>query len=87
LSEEYHFTVETTGLRLDKYISDRCPGVSRTRIQKLVEDGQVTVNGRPAKPSFKLSMGDVILVNVPPLRSASLTPEKCRLISFMKMLT
>jgi 23S rRNA pseudouridine1911/1915/1917 synthase len=73
--KEFHFTVEQAGIRLDKYISERCSDLSRTQAQKLIEGGQVTVNGNPEKASYKLSAGDTVLVKIPPPAPTHLTPE------------
>ncbi|HEX9897312.1 MAG TPA: RluA family pseudouridine synthase [Dehalococcoidales bacterium] len=73
--KEFHFTVEQAGVRLDKYVSEVCPDLSRTQAQKLIEGGQVAVNGNQEKASYKLSAGDTVLVKIPPPTSTHLTPE------------
>ena len=70
-----NLTVAEPGARLDKYIAGHCPGVSRTQAQKLIDDGYVTVNGRPAKSGLKLNIGDRLTVTLPPPLSTTLTPE------------
>jgi 23S rRNA pseudouridine1911/1915/1917 synthase len=72
---EYHFVATEEGVRLDKYISDNCPEISRSRIQKLIAEGYVTVNTRPAKASLRLNTGDELQVTIPPLPSTRLLPE------------
>lgn len=52
--------------RLDRYLTDRITFMSRTQLQRLIDLGGVTVNGRPPKPSTKLRIGDEIDVVVPP---------------------
>lgn len=44
-------------------------------MQKLIEDGNVTVNGKPARPSLKLLAGDQINVTIPPPTPSRLIPE------------
>ena len=73
--KEFRFVVEQSGIRLDKYISKMCPDLSRTQAQRLILDGQVTVNGNPEKASYKLSAGDRVLVKIPPLTPSHLAPE------------
>ena len=73
--KEFRFVVEQSGIRLDKYISEMCPDLSRTQAQRLILDGQVTVNGNPEKASFKLSAGDTVLVKILPLTPSHLAPE------------
>lgn len=61
--------------RLDRWLSARLE-LSRTRVQKLVEEGGVTVNGRPAKKSESVEEGAVVDVVVPPAEPVELTPEE-----------
>jgi len=63
------------GLRLDKFVCDKCPELSRTHAQKLIIDGNIKVNGSPAKASLKLDAGDRVDVVVPPTPPSPLTPE------------
>jgi 23S rRNA pseudouridine1911/1915/1917 synthase len=64
------FIANESGLRLDKYVSEKCPELSRTQAQKLVSDGLVTVNGQVAKAGFKLSAGDRVRITLPPPRES-----------------
>lgn len=52
--------------RLDKYLCDRITFMSRNQLQKLIDDGGVSVNGRAPKASTKLNAGDIVEVVVPP---------------------
>ena len=52
--------------RLDRYLVDRITFLSRSGLQKLVDGGQVLVNGRVAKASTKVRKGDEVEVTVPP---------------------
>jgi len=52
--------------RLDKYLCSRLPGLSRSRLQRLINEGAVTVNNRPPRNSTIIRAGDVIDVVVPP---------------------
>ncbi len=55
------------GLRADKYLSAVCDGLSRSRIQGLINDGQVMFNGSVLKtPSIKVSEGDEFSIVIPP---------------------
>lgn len=51
--------------RLDTFISDKLPELSRSRVQKLIEQGQVLVNGEIARAGLKLRTGDTIAISVP----------------------
>jgi len=72
--------VEGTGERLDKYIASKLPAVSRSYIQKLIDDTKVTVNNRPEKASYKLSAGDFIVVSIPHIDTTSLKAEPIPLV-------
>lgn len=50
--------------RIDKWLSDHIE-LTRSRIQNLIEDGQVCVNGTPVKSNYKVSEDDEISINVP----------------------
>jgi 23S rRNA pseudouridine1911/1915/1917 synthase len=75
MPETLHFVVDKAGSRLDKYLTERCEGFSRTYIQKLIEDGYVMVNGHPAKASLRLSRGDRISLVLPPPAPVNLVAE------------
>lgn len=61
--------------RLDKYLCGRFSHFSRTRLQKLIKEQGVNVNGRPAKPSCQLNPGDEIDLILPPRPMRELIPE------------
>jgi 23S rRNA pseudouridine1911/1915/1917 synthase len=67
--------VSEPGIRLDKYVAEKCPELSRTQAQKLVGDGLVTVNEQVAKAGLKLNAGDRLRIMLPPPPDASLSPE------------
>lgn len=70
----FNLVADKPGSRLDKYVSEQVPGVSRTQVQRLIVGGYVKVNGRPAKPGLKLSTNDRVTVILAPPTTA-LTPE------------
>ncbi len=61
--------------RLDRYMVDRVPFLSRTQIQRLVEEQAITVNGRVPKSSTRLRKGDRIVATLPPPPSGAIVPE------------
>jgi len=75
MDEVYNFVVDTSGARLDKYVGEKCPELSRTHAQRLITDGCITVNDRVVKPSLKLGIGDRLRVMIPPTIPDSLLPE------------
>ena len=56
---------EEVGKRLDAHLAARLTDISRTRIQRAIEDGDVLVNERAVKVSYKLRAGDVIEIDLP----------------------
>lgn len=60
--------------RLDRFVTDHLD-LSRTRVQKLVAAGRVTVDGREAKKSQELEPGSVVEVTVPPAEPVELVAE------------
>lgn len=75
--ETVFLTVEATdaGTRLDVYLAAQIEGWSRARLQNLIEDEDVLVNGRKAKSSQKLRARDKIEVELSTLPTTSFTPE------------
>ncbi len=71
------FRVETAdaGARLDAFLAARIAGVSRTRLKHAIEDGDVLVAGRAAKPSYKLRAGDTLELEMPAPPASNFTPE------------
>ncbi len=67
--------VDEGDVRLDKYVCQQLPELSRARAQKLIADGHITVNGRMAKPGLKLRTGDRLEVAIPPTPPERLVPE------------
>ncbi|MBT8484421.1 MAG: RluA family pseudouridine synthase, partial [Phycisphaerae bacterium] len=61
--------------RLDRYLVDRIPFLSRTALQRLIREEAVTVNGRTPRASTKLRQGDVVVAVLPPPPSRDIPPE------------
>jgi 23S rRNA pseudouridine1911/1915/1917 synthase len=61
--------------RLDKYVCHQLPELSRSRVQKLIADGYITVNDQVAKPGLRLNIGDRLRVIIPPTPPSRLMPD------------
>jgi 23S rRNA pseudouridine1911/1915/1917 synthase len=62
--------------RLDKFLVERLPEFSRSRLQGLIKDGNVAVDGEVVyKAGFVLGDGSLVQVHIPPPEPSSLTPE------------
>ena len=73
--EVYRFIVDVPGVRLDKYVAEKCPQLSRTRAQRLISEGYIMVNDSPVKASLKLDAGDGVTITIPPITPSPLLPE------------
>ena len=62
-------------MRLDAYISSKKTNLSRTNIQRLIEEGNVLVNGQKKKISYKVQIGDNIEINIPKAKETSIKAE------------
>ncbi len=71
----YNLVVDKQGTRLDKYVSEQRPEISRTQTQKLIGDGYIMVNDHIAKAGLKLNIGDRLTISLPPATPSTLTPE------------
>ncbi|HTY82179.1 MAG TPA: S4 domain-containing protein, partial [Dehalococcoidales bacterium] len=76
MNRSYSFTADAPGARLDKFLAEKCPGLSRTHAQKLIAEGLVKVNGQTARASLKLESGDRVDFTIPPEAPSHLTPEE-----------
>jgi 23S rRNA pseudouridine1911/1915/1917 synthase len=69
---QHTFTVpeQAHGERLDKFLTDqlaaRGVALSRARVQQLIKDGAVRLNGKPEKPAYRLAQGDKLDVQLTP---------------------
>lgn len=67
---------EDSKIRIDKYITDNVTDLTRSYIQKLIEDGLVLVNGKQIKSNYKVSEGEQITVEIPPPIDLNIEPEE-----------
>jgi 23S rRNA pseudouridine1911/1915/1917 synthase len=66
---------EHAGLRLDAFLASQIEGWSRARLQKLIENEDVLVNGKPSKPSYKLRAGDDLEIELTVAPTSGFEPE------------
>ena len=60
---------ELFDIRIDRYLSELLPDVSRSFIQKLLKDNEILLNDKPVKANYKVQPSDKININIPkPLR-------------------
>lgn len=68
-------TKEESKQRLDAYIAKQNIGISRTMVQKLLEEGTITVNGKEEKASYKIKEQDCIAIQIPEPKKVEIKEE------------
>ena len=76
MSKELTFKVDTNGERLDRFLDSRCSDLSRSRIQALILEGSVTLNGKAAKPAARLRDGQVVALRLLKPQTSALKPQR-----------
>ena len=71
--------VETAGERLDAYLARTVEDLTRSAVQKLIDEGCVLRNGRPAKKNEKLNPGDEITLTIPEPKEVNIAPTQMAL--------
>ena len=72
---EFIITAGESPKRLDHFLANREPHYSRTALQRLIEDGHITVDGQVVKPSHKVKPGDRVVLVVPRPEPLDISPE------------
>jgi len=67
---------EEKNTRLDKFVASHIPDMSRSRLQRLIDDGNVLVDGQVRSRTFKVTPGQIIEVTVPPVEADELLAEE-----------
>ena len=70
------FDVLQPGERLDVFLSGQIEDLTRSRIQKLISEGSITVNGLSAKANTKLKSGDRVEVEIPEPKETEIVAEE-----------
>lgn len=74
-SRLYEVASEGSGQRLDRYLVEQEPELSRSYLQKLIREGRVLADGKPAKAGTKLAAGMKILLDIPEAKEPEILPE------------
>ena len=75
MMQEYLVPEEAAGTRIDKFLADACPDLSRSFLQKLLKESSVTADGKAVKSSFKVNGGETIAFEVPKPQEAAIEAE------------
>ena len=73
--DRLQITAEESGERLDALLARILPELSRSAAQRLLEEGRVSLLGRPVKKNYKCSAGDCFEVSLPELQEIPLVPQ------------
>ena len=65
MSDVRQFLCTGSGERIDRFLAGNCPDLSRTRIKRLIVDGEVTVDGAKTNAGFRLRTGQSVVIRVP----------------------
>ena len=60
--KDYTITEEFAGVRLDKAVSQKDESISRASVQRMIDEELILVNGKKAKASYKIAVGDVVTI-------------------------
>ena len=66
---------EHLGERLDRYVAAELADYSRSYVQGLIESGHVLVDGVQRKSKFRITPGEVVSVEIPPLEADEILPD------------
>ena len=72
-----HLKAETedAGTRLDAFVASRANGLTRSQAARYIEEGRVSVDGKPAAKSCRIGGGETVTVDVPEVRETALEPQ------------
>lgn len=79
MKQEFAVTAEEAGIRIDRYLSEKCSDISRSYLQKLLKEESVLVNQKAAKSNYKVNSGDQIELSVPEAIEPEITAEEMNL--------
>ncbi len=75
MTHELDVLESQAGIRIDKFLADEFPELSRSYIQKLIKEEQITVNGKQVKANYKVSPNDLVVMNEPELKEPDILAE------------
>jgi len=73
--QELDVSINDAGLRVDSYLSGRFPELSRSFVQRLIDDGEVRVDGAVCKRSQRLRPGELIEFTIPETQAADIVAQ------------
>ena len=74
-----NLVADLSGERLDAFLARNVADLTRSAAQKLLEQGYVTINGRPGKKNDKLNTGDTVCLTLPDVKDVEIPPTEMTL--------
>ncbi|MDD3879890.1 MAG: S4 domain-containing protein, partial [Syntrophomonas sp.] len=71
---------EMEGARLDAFVAEQLDELSRSLVKTLIESGEIRVDGKQQKPSYRLKAGEEIIVEIPAVRELELKAQDIPLV-------
>lgn len=65
MADNYTFVVQNAGVRIDRFLTDNIQEITRSAVQKIIDEANVTVNGEVVPKNYKCRVGDNVDVTVP----------------------
>jgi len=75
MEEKYYVKAMESGDRVDALLAQELDNLTRSAVQRLIEDGSVLLNGKPVKKNYKCNSGDEFEITLPPVGDIELIPE------------
>lgn len=74
-TSSHQVTEAQAGMRLDLFVAQTAPDLSRSRAKTLIESGAILLNSQPAKPRQSVAPGDVVTIHEPPASPSEVVAE------------
>ncbi|MCK8817797.1 RluA family pseudouridine synthase [Natroniella sulfidigena] len=74
-TRDFKVNADQADLRIDKFLTNQNKDLSRSYIQELIKDNQITVNGKEVKKSYQVQIGDEIKLSFPQTKEVELQAE------------
>lgn len=74
--KEYQVKEEQKNIRIDKLISNLEKDISRTTIQRMIDEENILVNGKVVRTSYKVVCGDIVTINQEKPKEINILPQE-----------
>lgn len=74
--KKYQVKEEQKNIRIDKLVSNLEKDISRTTIQRMIEEGNILVNGKVVRTSYKVISGDTVTISEEKPKEIDILPQE-----------